>query len=132
MVHLETGLVLTLKQKVRCTFSAEASGFAQQDVWSLKFCERNPNKNNQVWFYRYDCIVNQAWPNMALDPSRPLLAICKFSGSPSQQIHPMGFNPSENQYLLSNHTCLYVSNMFEEASQKLMLVKTGSANKICW
>ena len=27
---------------------------------------------------------------------------------------------------------LYISNKFDEATKKLMLVKTGSANRICW
>ena len=44
----------------------------------------------------------------------------------------MEFNPSENQYLLSSQAGLYLSNTFDEESNKLMLVKTGCANKICW
>ena len=100
MCNLETGLVLTLQHEFRGTFSAETEGFLQKDVWRLEFCEVEPNKSCQVWFYRYDCIVNQAWPNMALDPTQPLLAVNKFSAAPSQQITAMEFNPSENQYLL--------------------------------
>ena len=70
---------------------------------------------------------------MALDASEPLLAVKQFNGEAAQVLIPMEFNPQEKKYLFrTQEKGLYLSNKFDEASNKLMLVRTGSANRICW
>ena len=75
MLSLDCGQALTLIHEVRGTFNEEAIGFAKANFWHLKLSDREPGNKNQNWFYRYDCIVNEAWPNMALDATEPLLTV---------------------------------------------------------
>ena len=85
MVNKETGKLLTLSTNAnvhncqpggRKTLLSQASSEMFLEFRDLD----QTSSQNQVWFFRYDCIVNQACPNIALEPSDKTITISTFTG----------------------------------------------------
>jgi hypothetical protein len=70
-----TGKVLTLHQK-----SSPSSDLSDLREFELTLALEDPRvgDNFQVWFYRYDCIVNKEYPDVALELSNVLIRPAKF------------------------------------------------------
>ena len=77
MVNHATGKLLTLSINKQTKASQESIQVKQAiQEMSLEFRDLDyVGCQNQVWFFRYDCIVNQACPNIVLEPSDDFITI---------------------------------------------------------
>ena len=60
------------------------------------------NQQHQLWIYRYDCIVNVAYPQIALQrcPETNKLVISQFSGAECQILNPQLISEEQETYKL--------------------------------
>ncbi len=70
-----SGKVLTLRQKE--SLSSDLSDLRQFEL-TLALEDPRVGDNFQVWFYRYDCIVNKEYPDVALELANVLIRPSKF------------------------------------------------------
>ena len=89
-----SGKVLTLRQKTNQT--SDLSDLREFEL-TLVLEDPRVGDNLQVWFYRYDCIVNKEYPDVALELSSVLIRPAKFQCSENQLIDPIELrDASEN------------------------------------
>ena len=70
-----SGKVLTLSQKE--SLSSDLSDLRQFEL-TLALEDPRVGDNSQIWFYRYDCIVNKEYPDVALELANVLIRPSKF------------------------------------------------------
>ena len=72
----------------------------------------------QIWFFRYDCIVNQAYPDIALHRNENnQLVACPFDGSSTQKLNPAVINATTETYVIESgdsNMVLSLDLMFRE------------------
>ena len=88
-----------------------------------KFGRKEESRRAQTWLYRYDCIVNAAYPNISLQRCEwtNSLVTRHFSGSsPLQILNPVIINSSNQLYVLES------SSSREEEGSKVLTAHYSS------
>ena len=106
--------------------------------------QEKQTRASQIWFFRYDAIVNLQRPWVCLDASQAMLGLAKFSGHQDQVIDaikakdPVENDQSQNEDDNSSFVLIcpakntYISNKLCPISGQVMTVQNGLFNDVSW